>query len=102
MIWLVSTHECPATRFGEYEIDGHIYDFYVNTTWNDAPYLAFVLQDSSPPRRFPLHEFIRIGIEQGYVSPRSYLAGILLGPEIWWGEGEATVHNLRFSLNGSR
>jgi hypothetical protein len=100
MIWLVSTHECAATRHGEYQIDHHTYDLHVNTTWHDAPYLAFVLRDNSPPRRLPLHEFIRIGAEEGFVDPDFYLAGPLLGPEIWWGEGEATIRNFRFSLNG--
>jgi hypothetical protein len=101
MIWLEASMECPARKEGEYTIEGTAYDFFVNTDWNpDVPYLAFVLKGEAVPRRLPLHSFIRIGINEGYVDPDAYLAAVELGPEIWWGAGEASVRNYRISLNG--
>jgi hypothetical protein len=101
MVWLVSSIPCAATKRGEYIIDGRVYDFFVNTEWHpEIPYLAFVLKEGAPPRRLPLHEFIRIGIETGYVDPDGWLAAVELGPEIWWGDGEATVRDYGISLNG--
>jgi hypothetical protein len=100
MIWLKASIKCPAGKAGEYIIDGHTYDFFVNTDWNPrVPYLAFVLRGDAPPQRIPIHEFIRIGIAAGYVPADSYLAAVELGPEIWWGNGEASVRNFGLSLN---
>jgi hypothetical protein len=101
MVWLVASKECPARKEGEYIIEGCTYDFFVNTDWNPGiPYLAFILECEALPLRLPLHEFIRIGIDKGYVGPDAYLAAVELGPEIWWGEGKASVHDYRISLNG--
>jgi hypothetical protein len=101
MVWLDASMECPTHKEGEYIIEGHGYDLFVNTDWNPGvPYLAFVLKGETRPRRFALHEFIRIGIENGYIDQDAYLAAVELGPEIWWGEGKASVHNYAISLNG--
>jgi hypothetical protein len=101
MIWLARSTECPAQKMGEYTIDGFTYDLHINTVWNpDSPYLAFVLRGDALPWRIPLHEFIRIGIEEGYVDPGAWLAAVELGPEIWWGEGEASVRGFELTLNG--
>jgi hypothetical protein len=101
MIWLTAYLECPAEKDGEYVIGDNAYDFFINTDWNPGvPYQAFVLKNDSLPQRLPLHEFIRIGIDKGYVDPDAYLAAVELGPEIWWGDGEASVSDFRISLNG--
>lgn len=101
MVWLKASQVCSAEKKGEYTINGYTYDFFVNTTWNPTvPYLAFVLKGKTLPQHIPLHEFIRIGIKEGYVDPNAWLAAIELGPEIWWGDGEAWVRDFRISLNG--
>jgi len=100
MLWLKASKKCPARKVNEYSIAGYAYDFFVNTDWNPGvPYLAFVLINESVPRRIPLHEFIRIGIKEGYVDSNAYLAAVELGAEIWWGEGEVFLSNYRISLN---
>ncbi len=101
MIWLDASMECPADKEGDITIDGFAYDIFVNTDWNPVvPYLAFVLKGDAFPRRFPIHEFIRTGILKGYVPADAYLAAVELGPEIWWGRGEASVRDYTLSLNG--
>ncbi len=99
MIWFISSFTNPASKKGEYQIDGYTYDYHVNTEWDpQKPYLAFVLHGDKIPKQIPIHEFIKIGIEDGYVDPNSYLGAIELGPEIWWGEGNATVRNYTVTL----
>jgi len=101
MVWLDSSIPCVAPKLGEYRVDGYDYDFHVSTDWDPkVPYLAFLLKGDVIPDRVPLHRFIRIGIEKGYVDADAYLSAVELGPEIWWGEGEASVKNFRISLNG--
>ncbi len=103
MIWLATSKGDPAPKEGRYHIDGRAYDLCVdaNPVWNPGvPYLAFVLKDGTPPSRLPLHEFIRICVDMGHVAADSYLAAVELGPEIWWGAGEASVRDYAVSLNG--
>ena len=99
MIWLAASKECPARKDGEYNINGSAYSLCVNTDWNPGvTYMAFVLEGESIPQRLPIHEFIKIAIQKGYVDPDAYLAAVELGPEIWWGEGEASLRDYRLLI----
>jgi hypothetical protein len=99
MIWLATSKECPAQKEGEYTINGFAYSLCVNTDWTPGvTYMAFVLEGGSIPPRIPIHEFIRIAMQKGYVHPDAYLAAVELGPEIWWGEGNASVQDYRILI----
>lgn len=99
MIWLAASKDCPARKESEYNIDGSAYSLCMNTDWNPGvTYMAFVLEGESKPQRLPIHEFIKIAIQKGYVDPDAYLAAVELGPEIWWGEGEASMRDYRILL----
>ncbi len=99
MIWLATSKDCPAQKEGEYTINGFAYSLHVNTDWNPGvTYMAFVLDGESIPQHLPIHEFIKIAIQKGYTDPDAYLAAVELGPEIWWGEGEASLRNYKIHI----
>jgi hypothetical protein len=80
--------------------DGTQYDLHINAEWNPPiPYISFLRKGESIPGRIPVHKFIDIVCNLGYFCSDAWLAAIELGPEIWWGDGRATIRDMNLRLS---
>lgn len=99
MIW-VDANKVPDTPMtkGNIIIGNESYDFYKNTSWNDFPLFIFIKKDKQWTGEMEILPVFNYLAENHHISPKSYLADIEFGNEIWSGYGSMELRNYRIEV----
>ncbi len=108
MVWVGTPDERwgGSDKIGEANVDGADWDLYTNEKlpWN---YLSYVAQEPSTSGTVDWNEFVEFTQNEApkmgapKLDSDKCMNGIELGTEIFWGEGEFTLHEFDVSRNGN-